>query len=158
MTAVGFRRYLATDLPAVKRLHRAALLPTGADLGPGPWDDDLDAIEATYLESGGEFLVGTTGGEVVAMGALLPLGDGVVELKRMRVDPGLQGRGVGRELLARLEAAATERGFHTIRLNTTERQRAAERLYRAAGYRFVGREPLIHVAEAMRFEKPLSCE
>jgi GNAT superfamily N-acetyltransferase len=106
---------------AVVRLHHEALDLTGAHAGHGGhWDDDLDAIDAVYLQSGGEFLVGVLGDEIVAMGALRPLSDTDVELKRMRVLPRLQGHGIGRQLLALLEAAAHERSFARIQLDTTD--------------------------------------
>ncbi len=42
-------------------LHNLALEHAGAHAGSGPWDDDLSAIRETYLEGGGEFLVGVEG-------------------------------------------------------------------------------------------------
>jgi GNAT superfamily N-acetyltransferase len=107
----------------------------GAHLGSGEWDGDLDEIEAFYLDSGGEFLVGVLDGEVVAMGALMKISPEKAELKRMRVKPGLQGRGYGQTLLDALHRRAAELGFSTLRLDTTVRQRAAQRLYLKNGYR-----------------------
>jgi hypothetical protein len=52
------RRYQDGDADAVRGLHDLALMAAGVHLGRGPWDEDLDAIPATYLETGGEFLVG----------------------------------------------------------------------------------------------------
>ena len=43
------RRYTPTDREAVEYLHVHALKQSGAYLGPGPWDDDIYAIEETYL-------------------------------------------------------------------------------------------------------------
>ena len=89
------RRYEPGDKRAVRRLHDDALNEVGAHLGSGPWDEDLDEIESVYLESGGEFLVGIRGGEVVAMGALRRISPNAAEVKRMRVKPSLQRRGYG---------------------------------------------------------------
>ena len=68
----------------------------------GAPEPDLDDIEAAYLESGGEFLVGEADDEVVAMGAFRPAGGYVTELLdglkkrgeviRMRVMPARRGR------------------------------------------------------------------
>jgi hypothetical protein len=59
----------------------------------GRWDDDLRSIRATYLERGGEFLVGLLDGEAVAMGALRRVSDTVAEIRRMRVDTRVQPAG-----------------------------------------------------------------
>jgi ribosomal protein S18 acetylase RimI-like enzyme len=133
------RRYEPGDKRPVRRLHDDALNEVGAHLGSGPWDEDLDEIEGTYLESGGEFLVGTLGGEVVAMGALRRISPDRAEVTRMRVKPGLQGRGYGQTLLDALHDRAAELGYSTLHLDTTVQQRAARRLYIKNGYREVGR-------------------
>ena len=74
-------------------------------------------------------------GEAVACGALRPLGGRVGEIKRMHVVPAWRGRGVSRVVLAGLEAAARDRGWTTLRLETGPRQPEAIALYEGAGYR-----------------------
>jgi GNAT superfamily N-acetyltransferase len=133
------RRYEPGDKLAVRRLHDDALNEVGAHLGSGPWDDDLDDIEHVYLGRGGEFLVGVLGGEVVAMGALMRISPERAELKRMRVRPGLQGRGYGQAMLDVLHRRASELGYSRLRLDTTVQQRAAQRLYLKNGYSEAGR-------------------
>jgi len=133
------RRYEFGDRRAVRRLHDDALNEVGAHLGRGLWDEDLDEIEGFYLKSGGEFLVGVLDGEVVAMGALRRISRETAEIKRMRVKPGLQGRGYGQTLLDALHRCAAELGYSTLRLDTTVQQRAARRLYIKNGYREVRR-------------------
>ena len=64
------RQYQSSDHDAVWSLHNRALLAIHAHAGNGPWDDDLHHIERAYLGSGGEFLVGTWDGQMVAMGAV----------------------------------------------------------------------------------------
>lgn len=138
------RRYEGRDLAAVLDLHRAALEPTGAYLGPGRWDADLADVEATYLENGGEFLVAERGGRLVAMGALriLERDRRRGQIRRMRVAPAFQGRGLGRTLLAALERHARAAGVRTLELDTTTGQVRALALYRSAGYRETGRRTL----------------
>jgi GNAT superfamily N-acetyltransferase len=77
-------------------------------------------------------------GTPLGCGALRSLGDGAAEVKRMYVVPGTRGRGVGRAVLAGLEAAARERGWATLRLETGPLQPEAIALYTAAGYRAIG--------------------
>jgi putative acetyltransferase len=69
----------------------------------------------------------------VGCGALV-LNDGWGELKRMFVRPSVRGRGIAQRILALLEAAARERGFAVMRLETGVSQPEALRLYERAGY------------------------
>jgi GNAT superfamily N-acetyltransferase len=73
-------------------------------------------------------------GRALGCGALRHLGDDVAELKRMYVVPEARGRGVSKAVLAGLEAAATARGWTTLRLETGPRQPEAVGLYERAGY------------------------
>ncbi len=147
------RRFEAGDARAVRELQDRALNAAGVHLGRGP-SEDLDSIPATYLDDGGEFIVGVCDGRLVAMGAVRHVTDAVAELERMRVHPAFQRRGFGRMILARLEDRARELGYHRLRLHTTVAQTAAQRLYQSAGYRDVGRGQLAG-AEVVYFEKPL---
>jgi GNAT superfamily N-acetyltransferase len=133
------RRYEPGDKRAVRRLHDDALNEVGAHLGTGPWDEDLDDIEGVYLGSGGEFLVGILEGDVVAMGTIKRDSPDVAEVRRMRVRPGLQGRGYGQAMLDALHRRAAGLGYSTLHLDTTVQQRVARRLYLKNGYREVGR-------------------
>jgi GNAT superfamily N-acetyltransferase len=133
------RRYEPRDKRAVRRLHDDALNQVGAHLGSGPWDDDLDEIDNVYLDQGGEFLVGVLDGRIVAMGALMRISTEKAELKRMRVRPGLQGRGYGQAMLAALHRRASELGYSTLHLDTTVQQQAAQQLYLKNGYSEAGR-------------------
>jgi ribosomal protein S18 acetylase RimI-like enzyme len=132
------RRYEDADFPTVWHLHVEGLEQVDARAGI-PRDEDLRAISATYLDDGGEFLVGTVDGTVVAMGALARVSDTVGEIRRVRVDVRYQRRGFGRTLLHALERRAVELGYTTVRLDTTTTMTAAHRLYASAGYREVGR-------------------
>lgn len=136
------RRYESADHDQVVRLHRVGLESVGAYVHGGPWDDDLQQIEKTYLDARGEFLVGVLDQQVAAMGALRRVDEHTAELKRMRVSPSLQQRGLGRQMLHALEARAFELGYTVIVLDTTARQAAAIALYKVHGYLETGREEL----------------
>jgi GNAT superfamily N-acetyltransferase len=119
------RSFRDDDAEAVWQLHDLALEEAGAHGGQGPWEDDLRDIHATYLDSGGEFLVGFVNGELVAIGGLVRRSPDEGEIRRMRVHPDFQRRGLGRLLLERLEERAQALGCRMIRLDTTEQQTAA---------------------------------
>jgi GNAT superfamily N-acetyltransferase len=105
--------------------------------------DDLDVDGAGMPAAGprelgppdGTFLVGfDAGGEAICCGGVKRLPDGACEIKRMYVRPADRGRGVARELLTALEAAARDLGYGVARLDTGPRQAQAERMYRERGY------------------------
>ena len=136
-TSVEFRRFRPEDAPAVRDLHVLALRSTGAFIETNDsrrWDSDLDDVDAVYLRTGGEFLVGLIDGVIVAMGGLRLNDDGTATLKRMRVHPRLQRRGHGRELLRRLEEAARQTHVTRIVLDALPVQGAALALYSSNGY------------------------
>jgi GNAT superfamily N-acetyltransferase len=93
-------------------------------------DRDLDDPAATYAV----LWVAVDEGEVVGSVALRDLGGGTVELKRMYLRPGQRGRGIGKELLALALAWARASEMRVVRLDTSDRMVAAQRLYEAHGF------------------------
>jgi len=93
-------------------------------------DDDL-------RPPAGVLLVAALRDEPVGCGALKFHDDAPAEIKRMWVSPAVRGLGLGRRLLAELEAHATARGVRTLRLETNRALSEAIGLYRSAGYREV---------------------
>jgi GNAT superfamily N-acetyltransferase len=82
----------------------------------------------------GAFLVVYRGGTPVGCGALRLLDPETAELKRMYVRRELRGTGLGRRLVAALEAEARTLGVRRLVLETGVRQVAALALYRATGF------------------------
>ena len=65
------RSFRNEDLAQVWALHERAMLATGVALaGPGPWEDDLRAINDVYISPGGCFYVVEEDRRIIAMGAL----------------------------------------------------------------------------------------
>jgi DNA-binding MarR family transcriptional regulator/GNAT superfamily N-acetyltransferase len=86
----------------------------------------------------GLFLVATLRSEPIGCGALKFHGDEPAEIKRMWVAESARGLGVGRRLLADLEARACANGSGAVRLDTNRTLTEAIALYRSSGYREVG--------------------
>ena len=99
---------------------------------------DADAVD-DYRSPGGVFLLVWRGDTVVGCGAVRRLEPGVGEVKRMWIDPGARGRGLGRRLLASLETRARALGYERLRLDTHEVLVEAIGLYEAHGYRRIDR-------------------
>lgn len=149
------RRYVSTDHDAVWELHNVALRQVEAHAGNGTWDDDLHSVEPEYIARGGEFLVGTVNDRVVAIGALLRLSERCAKIRRMRVHPDVQQRGLGRQMLSALEQRAAELGFQTLTLRTTVQQVPAIKLYIRSGYKEVGRRKKEDF-EVVEFQKKIA--
>jgi putative acetyltransferase len=80
------------------------------------------------------FLVVRAGADAIGCGALLRDPRGWGELKRMYVRPTERGRGIGKRVLAELEALAHARGLPLLRLETGIHNIEALALYRRAGF------------------------
>jgi len=151
---VALRSFREEDLEAVLSLQKRAMEPTGAYKGPGPWEDDLKDIRGHYLGNRGEFLVGYDGATLACMGAFRRVAPDVAEVKRMRTEPALQGRGLGKLVLRRLEERAVEMGYARMILETGRVQVAARALYEGAGFVFV-RDEVIDGVPCRWYEKEL---
>ena len=136
------RQYEKRDHAAVCDLHVRVLVATGAYIGSGHWDEDLNNIEAIYLQPGGDFLIVSHENRLIAMGALRRIDESCGEIKRMRVEPSFQGQGLGQRLLNALIERARELGYRKIVLDTTVKQIAAQRLYEKNGFTEVRRGSL----------------
>ena len=101
---------------------------------PDPeFDSDLTDPTASYAA----LWVALSGEDVVGSVALRDLGDGVLELKRMYLRPDQRGRGLGRRLLELALEWSRGHEAHTVRLDTSDRMVAAQRLYEGYGFRRV---------------------
>ena len=135
------RRYRWSDLDGIYALHQICLAQVGILPGDGVYyDDDFPRIHELYLTCGGDFLVGEVGTRLVAMGALRPLDEQVVEMCRLRVHPEFQRRGFGALMLTALESRAVEAGYHRLRGDTTLNQGAALSLYAKQGWCEISRQ------------------
>jgi DNA-binding MarR family transcriptional regulator/GNAT superfamily N-acetyltransferase len=97
----------------------------------------ISAADDEMSPPAGLFLLATLHGEPVGCGALKFHPGAPAEIKRMWVAAEVRGLGLGRRLLAELEARATARGVRTLRLETNRALTEAVSLYRSAGYREV---------------------
>jgi GNAT superfamily N-acetyltransferase len=82
----------------------------------------------------GLFLVAEVDGVPAGCGGWRSYGDGVVELKRMYVEPAFRRRGIAALLLTELEGTAAAAGHRQLLLNSGGRQPEALALYARSGY------------------------
>ena len=173
----GRRGRLLAAVAEVERSLRATLVDIAVENPRHPdivhcfsrYADELDARFDGGFDAGrsisadpeeltppaGYCLVARLRGRPVGCGALKLHGAAPAELKRMWVDPGSRGLGVGQRLLDTLERLASENGVRVLHLETNRALGEAIEMYRRAGYKEVAPfndEPHAH----HWFEKPLS--
>jgi len=88
----------------------------------------------SYRPQEGVFYLLPEGEEFVGMGAIHRLKEDVGEIKRMYIRPELRGKGFGKALLQQLLAKGKEFGFSTVYLDTALFMKAAQHIYRSAGF------------------------
>jgi putative acetyltransferase len=85
-------------------------------------------------EGRGAFLIASRSGMPIGCGAVRRIDEEQAEIKRMFVRSEERGRGIGRALLAALEAEARRLSLARLVLETGVRQLAAMALYESAGF------------------------
>jgi GNAT superfamily N-acetyltransferase len=148
---VRLRVRTATDLPVLgavlREVHETAGYPTRWPADPQRWLAAKAGCGAWVAEAAGG-LCGHVGLHQVqerdcrlawlAVTGLRP--DRLAEVSRLFVAPQAMGLGVGRHLLQQAVQAAHALGAWPVLDVVADGRTAAERLYRACGWRFAGRE------------------
>jgi len=106
-----------------------------AALYPEPGANHFSLDPEQVAEGVGAFLVVYRGRTPLGCGAVRRLDPETAELKRMYVVPSARSTGLGRRLVAALEAEARALRVRRLVLETGTRQLAALALYRALGFR-----------------------
>jgi len=87
------------------------------------------------LDPGGAIFLAIDGDTPVGAVALMPMGDGSVELAKMGVRPAAQGKGAGRMLVAAAVEGARQMGVKRVYIETNSSLGPALKLYHDAGFR-----------------------
>ncbi len=122
-------RFDAPDVLALVTAQQQELRGRDGEADIGPTRD-----AAMFEPPDGAFLVARVGGRAVGWGGVARFDETRAELKRMYVEPGLRGAGLGRRLLVALEAEARRLEYARIVLETGEAMADAIGLYVSAGY------------------------
>ena len=144
MKSMEVVQYLPEHLEPMLALHRSEKLSLVArlSLDVGISDDeeeaDLRTLEQTYIQSGGDFLIGLLYGVVIATGGFQRLSSNSAELRRMRIQTDLQGQGYGSQLLKELERMAFQHGIRKFSFETAKARPLTLEFYRKHGYQETG--------------------
>jgi putative acetyltransferase len=114
----------------------------------GTFDPNLVSVPRSV------FLVARRDKNAIGCGALVPMDDSCVEIKRMYVSPEERGHGIATMILDELERLARDFGYDAMRLETGVNQPESIALYGKAGfYRIPNFPPFVGDASAVCFEK-----
>lgn len=134
------RSFSSGDGAAVRELVLAGLAERwGAAFDPAH-NPDLDDLQASYLDRGGEIVVVDEEGRLVATGTLIPDGERRGRIVRMSVDRNRRRSGLGRQVVAELLRRARARGMHEVVVSTDTPWASALALYRSCGFVEAGRD------------------
>ena len=99
-------------------------------------EGELGLTAAAFDPPAGAFVVAVprAGGPPVGGVGLRTVTPGTGEVKRLWVDPGWRGLGVGRALMTAIEVRAAAAGLTRLRLATGDRQPEAIALYTSSGW------------------------
>ena len=104
------------------------------DLARRDGDDHAFYAQLNVLDKPTSAVLAYELGEPVGSGAFREHAPGLVEIKRMFVQPAHRGRGIAQAVLAELERWAAETGHRGCILETGQNQPEAIRLYQKTGY------------------------
>ena len=145
-TPLPTRFATAADIPAlhalVERSYRGISAREGwtheADLISGP-RTDVKTLAATIADSAQRVLLYEDSGKLLASVTLTDHGDGVAYMGMLAVEPGRQGGGIGRAMLAAAErAAAAEFGARIIEMKVITKRTELVAYYERCGYAQTG--------------------
>ena len=134
----------AADLPAIADIHNDAVLNSTATFDVEPWTPDRRDLWFREHSHPYAVLVAARADDVLGWAALSPFqrkpAYRFTAETSLYVRPGMQRRGVGALLLARLLEVATINGFHSVIARITAGNPASKRLHERLGFRRVGVE------------------
>ena len=133
--ALRLRAATVADSKPVRELIAQVLAEYGLQLSTDGSDGDLDDLVASYAHAGGCFdVLVDDAGTIVGSVGLLPLNEGLLELRKMYLHPAARGQGHGRRLLEHALTWARQHGYRQLCLETASALTEAIALYRAYGF------------------------
>ena len=136
------------DIEHARELMRNYARWTEVDLCFQNFEEELAALPGKYSAPEGGLWLAEVAEVAAPIGvvAVRALTDSACELKRLWVEPGAKGTGIGRDLTRTAIAFARDTGYAEMKLDTLKnRMPAAIALYRSLG--FVDAEPYTHNPE-----------
>ncbi len=99
------------------------------------WHDDLKEIKKNYLDSHGTFLLWLVEDKIIGMGGLLRVDTNTANVKRIRVHPDYQRKGLSGKILVELEKRGRKLGYRKLVANTAKGNIPAEKMFLKANFK-----------------------
>jgi ribosomal protein S18 acetylase RimI-like enzyme len=106
----------------------------GVDLCFQDFRQELHELPGAYAPPEGQLLLAVEGDQAVGCVAIRRLGEGICEMKRLYVQPGHRGMGLGRRLAQAIIQEARGIGYKKMRLDSLSSLQEAAGLYRSLGF------------------------
>ena len=106
----------------------------GIDLSFQNFDQEIDTLQVTYGEPNGGLFLAIRNDKAVGVAGIKRFDESECELKRMLVQPGSRGSGIGKLLLIRCIDIAKKLNYVTIKLDTADFMKSAIKLYTDNGF------------------------
>ncbi len=137
MTAILVRALGAeheAEMAQVRQFFRNYAAWLGVDLSYQGFEEEMATLPGRYAAPQGRLFYAEVDGQGAGCVGIRPFADGSCELKRLYVEPGCRGLGVGRRLMLAAIRAARQLGYRRILLDTLPAMRIAVKLYRDLGF------------------------
>lgn len=121
----------AADMRLVREMLEEYGRATNVDLSFQDFDHELATLSYEY----DPILIAWTDDAPAGCVALRRIDNPTCEMKRLYVRPAFRGKDIGRSLAIAIIAAAKERGFKRMRLDTLPSMQQAIKLYESLGFR-----------------------
>jgi carbonic anhydrase len=134
---VTLRNLTASDSEAIEHVRQffrnyAAWL--GVDLSFQNFDQEMASLPGAYATPEGRLFFAEVDGQPAGCVGVRSFAEGICEMKRLYVEPGMRGRGVGRALALEAIKAAKTVGYRRLLIDTLPSMRMAVKLYRELGF------------------------
>lgn len=124
-----FREIEKEDLARIKILEDRAF-----EVGPY----SLLMLRYAWKESIGLNILAEEGGNIAGYIMASPVNSKVCDIETIAVDPDYRRRGLGRELISRIETMMINKGYHYSQLEVRVMNEEAINLYKNCGYEVTG--------------------
>lgn len=141
MSTVNIRTIQPGDNQALAVIIRNALAEFGANK-PGTvyYDATTDALYELFRQQGSIYYVAEENGVLIGGAGIYPspgLPAGTCELVKMYLSPTARGKGIGKLLIEKALAFATEAGYRNVYIETMPELRKAMSVYEKFGFKYL---------------------
>jgi ribosomal protein S18 acetylase RimI-like enzyme len=114
--------------------------------------EEISNLPAQYSEPTGCIILSCENEKPFGCVAVRKFEDSVCEMKRLYIPESYRGKGIGRELTARIISKAKELGYKKMRLDTLETMKEAISLYNTLGFTEIPKYRLNPIKEVLYME------